>query len=374
MNLLTTMDSETLQLLNNRITNLEMQINKDSFSSVDVYRKYLNVANRLKIPVISADPSEGNIGDIIYSGTTFKICTATTPTWTSIVTLDGSGKLPAVDGSQLTNLPSPTQIISNFTAGETLALGDPVRVSLGTTTLYSQTNTGNADTIKYDSTYSGKADKIIINEQGAKVITVSLRLYKVGSPGDNLQIQLVNDNGDTPTGSVIETVNQAGSSLTLSAAVYDYTFTSVLDAGTYWIKMTRSGGSDETNFYVISSLSESASSYARYAANSNAWTTTNATRSYLIITYTDGTAGQIVKALADKTFNSKVIGLTNAIITSGNSGNVVSSGVITGLGSLSPGNLYYLSNVGTITNSKGTKTVPVGIALTSTTLLINIQL
>lgn len=357
------MEDDILQDLSQRVLDIESKVNKDSFSAQEVLKKYINVMKRLKIPVCSTDPTVGSIGDIVCVVTTLKICTATTPTWVSLLTTTG-------DGSGLTNLP-PLQ--SSFTAGETLALGDPVRVSSGASTIYSQTSTGDAKSIQKNATYSGKADKFTVGALGCYVTTITVKLHKSGSPSDNLTVSIVNDNSGDPTGSGVKSVNKAGADLTTSATDYDLTFNQYLNEGTYWVTMVRSGATDDSNLYLVTGASEVASANARYALNDINWPTTNSARSYLIINSSDGTAGRIVKALATYQLPSRLIGFAKAAITSGESGTVVLSGIVTGLSSLTTGAVYYLQNDGTLGTAVGTITRKAGIALSATTLLTQLS-
>lgn len=91
--------------------------------------------------------------------------------------------------------------------------------------------------------------------------------------------------------------------------------------------------------------------------------------------------GNIIKAQADSTTNAAAVGLATAAIANGASGTFAHSGVVTNSGwSLTPGAQYFLSGVtaGALVTapddtSTGAVAKPIGIALSATELLVNIQ-
>lgn len=91
--------------------------------------------------------------------------------------------------------------------------------------------------------------------------------------------------------------------------------------------------------------------------------------------------GNIVKAQADSATNAAAVGVAPSAISSSATGTFVHSGVVTNSGwSLTQGAQYYLSAVtaGTLvtapdSTSTGAVAKPIGIALSATELLVNIQ-
>lgn len=105
-----------------------------------------------------------------------------------------------------------------------------------------------------------QAQQVITTAHG-KRNGVKLRVRKVGSPVDNLQVQLFSDSGsNTPSGTNISTTaTVGGGSLTTSYVETTFSFTgNVLNAGTtYHIVITRSGANDGSNYYQIDAGSQS---------------------------------------------------------------------------------------------------------------------
>lgn len=59
----------------------------NNFTSSKDYNKYSRFNTRMKVPHSAADPTIGDVGDIVEVGGILKICTAaslTAPTWTKV--------------------------------------------------------------------------------------------------------------------------------------------------------------------------------------------------------------------------------------------------------------------------------------------------
>lgn len=69
--------SEAIQLFNAILTN---------FSGVFRVQSGKLQTLRLSLVNLSADPTSGEIGDLVVVGGKLKVCTATTPTWTIVGT------------------------------------------------------------------------------------------------------------------------------------------------------------------------------------------------------------------------------------------------------------------------------------------------
>jgi len=91
--------------------------------------------------------------------------------------------------------------------------------------------------------------------------------------------------------------------------------------------------------------------------------------------YSGGTAGRAYRANASNTWSSTagfVIGCAAGSIGSGAAGAVQVAGIVDGFSGLTAGAVYYLSTTaGAITATPPTNVVMVGIALSSTQLLLN---
>ncbi len=87
---------------------------------------------------------------------------------------------------------------------------------------------------------------------GTATLTVSL--FKNGTPGDNVVVQIQADVAGSPSGVSLGSASIAASSLTTSCA--NYTFPAIsslalLGGIKYWLVLTRSGALDDTNRYRV---------------------------------------------------------------------------------------------------------------------------
>lgn len=84
---------------------------------------------------------------------------------------------------------------------------------------------------------------------------IGVKVAKVGTPVDSLQILLKSDSGGNPTGSTVATALLSGASLSTSATwtwLYPSTNPTLTAAANYWIVLQRSGASSDTNYYLVS--------------------------------------------------------------------------------------------------------------------------
>lgn len=82
---------------------------------------------------------------------------------------------------------------------------------------------------------------------------ILVRVQRVGSPGDNVVVQLCADSAGAP-GTLIEQVSMAAAafSTTKEWAAFVFGNTNTISYGTtYWIVISRSGSADPSNYYVI---------------------------------------------------------------------------------------------------------------------------
>lgn len=263
------------------------------------------------------------------------------------------------------------------TYGETIAVRDPLRAALGTITHQTMTTaTGQNDPL---CGVGGLYEMMAVKWEPASLLTVSqitLRLSKGGSPTDNLVVELQSDSGGNPSGSVLATSAViAGSTLTTSGVDYTFTFPTPYSAaaGTYHFVIKRSGGNDGTNFYwVHGNFTGSPSGYQGRYRYGGGWNIRNP--GYIhTISQVDGTTGQYLKAKANTTANSKVVGFAETAGAAGASGTMRASNILTGFSGLTAGATYYLKDDGTIGTTTGTVSKIVGQAVSSTELAVDIQ-
>ncbi|KKK84268.1 hypothetical protein LCGC14_2785070, partial [marine sediment metagenome] len=94
---------------------------------------------------------------------------------------------------------------------------------------------------------------------GWTITSIWLRVKKVGTPADNFQVALYDDNATTPNASQSATPNLAGGSITTSYVWYEFILDTPFAASTgtlYWIHIQRSGAVDSSNFYMIDTNGE----------------------------------------------------------------------------------------------------------------------
>lgn len=82
------------------------------------------------------------------------------------------------------------------------------------------------------------------------LVGVTVYVNKVGSPADNLIVEVQTDSGGSPSGTAVGSGSVAGTSLGTSDARTEVTFSASLTGSTpYWVVLRRSGARDETNYY-----------------------------------------------------------------------------------------------------------------------------
>jgi hypothetical protein len=118
-------------------------------------------------------------------------------------------------------------------------------------------------TIKSDYPVFGIAATIKVAQTFKPTVTFPLArfevfLSKVGVPADQLQLQIYSDNAGVPGTLLVTADNQIqGSGLLVgfdkpTKCVFDFSFSPTLTTGTtYWAVLSRTGPTDEANFYRV---------------------------------------------------------------------------------------------------------------------------
>lgn len=407
------MDNEIIQNLISRIESLESQVSRDSFSAEEIYRKYINVANRFKIPVVSTNPTIGNIGDIVCVVTTFKICTVastTAPTWTAL--LSGTG-----DGSALTGI---STLKNTFTAGPQCIAGKVVCAgpyqSDGGVTLDAKTVTNNTKSFSF--TVGSNSNRILVlialNTTG-NVFTVTYNgvsmtnVQNSGYYGYNAVFYLVAPDTGSHTIATSSTDAAAG----FYWSVYSYYNAAQTGQPDFSAKQTNPSGYSQNvvtdgclvvGAGVANGVTVSGTSYT-YNIQTTAFTQIDSGDSGVVfpagqavtITATSGgtavgylfgiapftTVSEFVIQPASasnvnnqffKPYNN-IVGIVPSTINAGASGNVILNGVATGLSGLSDTiKTYYLSDTaGAVATTAGTNSKKIGINLSTSTLLLQLS-
>ncbi|MHB1316361.1 MAG: choice-of-anchor R domain-containing protein [Minisyncoccota bacterium] len=277
---------------------------------------------------------------------------------------DGSGNI-----SWVTNAPSTVQY--TFTSGESLTAGQPVFVAVGTETTQSYTN-GFTNTSSQNiglTSNSKKAQRISIGGSAINIKQLKISVWRNNNPADSVKISIFTDNAGAPSSTEVASSTKVGSSLQTSATTETFTFASsvTLSANTdYWIVFDRTSSYNDTNYYLAGALIGSSGRYW----NGSSWVSSAV--DVLIVGEDIFTAGRVYKTDANVSgFYNAFVGFANSTVSSGASIAVNIAGVDVNQTGLSIGSFYYLSDTaGAIQTSAGTNSRKVGIAISTTRLLI----
>ena len=278
----------------------------------------------------------------------------------------------------------------NFTAGEAISIRDAVSISDGTITadaVSQVSNNLNANPgMSTDQGDTGGGDlKGISVGQSFTVpytLTLSSVIVKVGritsDPGDSLKIAIQADSAGSPSGVDLGSATKLWTAL--NGTPQEETFSIALTltvATTYWIVASRTGGTSATEYYLLRYEGSNAYANGRLKINFNTggWLppSAGATESDLYFKIVEAIdSGEIVRSssAAANSRNNNFIGFATAAIAIGASGTITMEGLAT-LTGLTAGARYYLADAaGAIGTSAGSQTRKVGIAATTTQLLI----
>lgn len=262
-------------------------------------------------------------------------------------------------------------VTANFTAGEAITGGNAVRISDGTATgiLISQLTTTSNETAASSSTI-WYAQSFVTGSSQTRITAVDLYFHQ-DAAGDNYGISI----RSSLTGSDLGFVNNISTTVTpqFRTATFGTPIT-VTPSTTYYIifQGNQSGASDNWLIYGTAATSYADGSAFRSANDGGSWgaAPTLADLAFRVYGPTE-TVGNIYKASASTTSVAQFIGFAPSSISSGATGSVTVGGIVTGLSGLTPGTHYFVSNTaGAIQTTAGTNSKKVGIALSTTTLLI----
>lgn len=205
--------------------------------------------------------------------------------------------------------------------------------------------------------------------------TLKLLLKKVGSPGDNLTIEIQGDSSGDPDGTAITngTSNTvAGSGLTTDYAEVTFTFASAfsLSADTvYHIVLKRSGAVDGSNHYKVLSLANDYANFVGKKYNGSAWSSGDLMYAEMIPA--TGSSLAVWKSDANVLGLHRCDGVAISNSTESSLIEVQLSGVVSGFSGLELGKKYYVQDtVGTIGNSVGTYEICVGESISTTQIVM----
>lgn len=289
---------------------------------------------------------------------------------------DGNAEFQSI----IANINTLSQI---FTAGEAITKGDAVKIIPPSSTETYFSDPGTTSDVSWDgqsfvgSPYCAIAEKYVASKT-KKINAVRMYLRKVNSPADNFYCEL---RANTADGTLLATSESyAGSTLTTSYVLTTLTFTNIIqvdNGGTYYVVLKRSSP-DSVNYYQLQTEGTGGgvgTNFAYQEASGGIWTYQNQPRARLDILLDAGTGGTVKKAKATTTTEAEFfLGFAAGTVASGEALVVKLAGVVTDLtlSSFSDGiRQYYLSDTaGAISTTAGTVTRKVGIAQSTTELLI----
>lgn len=273
--------------------------------------------------------------------------------------------------------------IAALIAGETITgATTPVPVFIGdgvvhnTATLIEYTTSGFEQ-----NTYgvNWTCQTFTLDSETNAITGISVYVLETGSPSGNATLSLhAVDGSNKPTGAALASKNLTAN----LAGTYDgwvrFDFASTVDVSPstkYAIVVSVPSGDASNKWQLLGSTGGYSGGEAGTSSNSGSTWTMN-TNDCRIRVYGGfkTTAGKIYKSDANVVDRSTVFGFA---ISSGNldeSIDVISSGKISGFTGLTAGSTYYVSDTaGTISDTIGTAGIKVGMAVSTTELLINLR-
>jgi len=289
-----------------------------------------------------------------------------------------SGEYITWDGSGLT-INGVQKIVRSFTAGEGITVTVPVPVFIGTAEFDTLIDTGAGAGAKDNIGENVNREKEAQSFQFSASTTINylkLQLAKFGSPTDNLIISIQTDDSNKPSGTILASATIAGSSLGAMAEVSMALSSSItLSASTkYWIVASRSGALNGSNYYEWGG-NNSGSTYAdgvAFTYNVGSWVAAAAIYDFQAKIGILTANTKVYVSDANNATRDTFIGFVQSTVLMDASTSVVLVGIVSGFTGLTPNSTYYVQNtIGTIGTTPGSTSIPVGVAISTTEILID---
>ncbi len=285
-----------------------------------------------------------------------------------------NGASLSTNGSKILSWATPVvgSTRSIYLAGEALTAGNAVFASAGTEIKTSfDASLVNATTQRVgDTTIQKYALSVSVGGTAISVAHININLFKTGTPADNLVFAIQADSAGSPSGTDIITATIAGTTFTTGSSPYTITFAPAQTLSTstaYWVVLSRSGAQDASNYYNYGAVNSGGNGYYY---NGTAWAYTGWGSEFTLdYSYT---TGSIYKTNAAVTgMCNGFLGFVNTSAAAGANVTVDTTGINTSQSGLTTGGQYYLANsYGAVLSSAGTCSRKVGIAATTTQILI----
>lgn len=296
----------------------------------------------------------------------------------------GGGESPKINHRDLVDLlvNSHPQYPLDVTAktGEAVTKNDTLFLGDGVTIMEHEKNTtSNSDALMGKTTDSTKLAQSFQSSIAIDVGKVTIRIRKVGSPGDNVEVSLQADSSGDPSETDLESKTFVGNSLFTSYENKEITFDNIesLDASTtYWLVIERSGAVDANNYYEIEYQNSDVYSDGQLKnkdAGTGNWETTDfgaTSDAYFKISLLSVLDRAYLTRLSNQAETNLYIGFAKSTEIKGGTVIIQRAGLITGLSSLTTAVRHYLINTkGSIGTVAGDFIKVVGIAVGTTELL-----
>jgi len=232
--------------------------------------------------------------------------------------------------------------------------------------------------------YSSAVEKQAQSIQETTTITVNqikVPICKVASPTDTFKISIQTDSAGVPSGSILAYGTISYTELDAFPTVTEETITLddtiVLTANTkYWIVAERTGSLNSTNYYYWDG--KGTTCYANGAGITlvnSVWTTDSggntAADYYLKLDLVTAT-NKVYISDANNTTRDTFIGFVESTTAYAATTSITLIGIVGGFTGLTPNANYYVQDaIGTIGTTPGSVTIPVGLAISTTEILID---
>ncbi len=287
---------------------------------------------------------------------------------------------PLRTAQAITALASTAEDITQTTGEAINGSSTPVPVAMytGTTTetqkITNDTNDSYSDA--WGVNWSGQT--FLTDATTNRVSKVSIEGIKSGTPSGNLDVSLYATSSGVPTGSALATKSILANTVSGGDTYYDFTFATevtVSPSTMYAIVISVPSGVNGNEFdWRFSTTSTYANGqYIRSTNSGSSWTATS-TRDFSFKVYGrfESTTYKIYKADANDTNKLEFVGFTTDNVAADASINVRVSGKQASFSGLTIGKKYYVQDaVGTIGATAGTNSIPVGIAVSATEIIVD---
>ena len=277
------------------------------------------------------------------------------------------------------NLSIFAPLAKQYTAGELFSATDAAFIEDGVATFNKLTITATGATQDFGRTDIEKVAQKFQLTASSTVGRIKVRLGVDGAGADSVTVSIQEDDAGAPSGTALGSATISGGSISGSTSVltqYTLTLSTLVDitgSTDYWLVLERTGALGNEFDHYITEIN-TGNPYATadmYTLDDGTWTVATDTDVDVIMDLIT-VANQLYKTDASTTAESDTfLGFVKEDTSSDDTIVIQISGEVGGFTGLTPGKQYYLSETaGQITDTAPTIARKVGIATSSTTLLI----